>query len=260
MSILHALLLGLLQGLLEFFPVSSSAHFKLLKYFLDLKDSSPVFELVCNLGTCFAAIIFLRKEILRILFQDRQKLFLISLAILPLIPIYLAFTSLGKAVSSMEVLGFFFIATSFLLFTGIYFKKRPLEISAKRKIKDVLFIGLMQALALIPGISRSGSTISAACLRSWDIKEAISFSFLLAIPTVMGGNVLETAKLFLKDEKSPLNISLASYAIGFLAAFIMGGICIRFIFSITSRKKLLPFAFYTLIMGIITLIYFNFWL
>jgi len=258
-STIYALFLGLLQGLLEFLPVSSSAHFKLAKHFLDLKvlDNSPIFELVCNLGTSLAAIIFLRKEIYNILFHDRQKFFLILLAIVPLVPIYIFFKHIQKLTSSMEVLGFFFIVTSLLLFTAIFYKNKTIENSSNRKIKDMLFIGFMQGLALIPGISRSGSTISAACYRSWSIKEAISFSFLLSIPTVMGGNVLEAAKLFLKDAPT-LNISLISYIVGFLASFIMGIVSIRFIFSITSKKKLLPFAWYTLILGLVTIVYFNF--
>jgi undecaprenyl-diphosphatase len=153
------------------------------------------------------------------------------------------------------------MCTSALLFFAS--REQPIELQDKknnsslnRKIKDMLFIGFMQALALIPGLSRSGTTISAGCMRGWHIKNAVAFSYILAIPTILGGNVLEVMKLYLRKEPVMI-MDPSKYIIGFAASFIVGMASIRYIFSITSNKKLLPVAWYCLILGILSLIYFN---
>ena len=248
-SFLESFFLGIIQGLSEFLPISSSFHIKMATKIFKITPYSPLFELSCHLGTALSAIIFLRKEIKKIFLQKRIKILHIFIAILPLIPFYIFFRNF---IQNIELLGLFLIISSLFLFTTSLLKERKEKNSSLNgKIKDVLFIGLMQACALFPGISRSGSTISAACFRGWHVKEAISFSFILAIPTILGGSVLETLK-FLKD-KPTFDHSVIT---GFFASFLIGLITIHFIFKIKSRKKFLPFAFYCLIVGILTLIYF----
>jgi undecaprenyl-diphosphatase len=254
---LQALFFGIIQGLCEFFPISSSAHLSFFKYFFHISNSNSIFfELICNLGTTFAAIIFLRKRLLNILKNDRKTILFIFLALLPLFPMYFFFNSIKAFINKMELIGLFFILTSVLLFLASTLDIKKKINSSNRKIKDVLFIGLMQTLALIPGVSRSGSTITAGCFRGWEIKDAISFSFILAIPTVLGGNVLEGLKIYLSKEKAP-DINFLSYIIGFLASFFVGLYTIKFIFSIVHKKRLLPFAWYCFVIGVISLIYFN---
>jgi undecaprenyl-diphosphatase len=229
-----------------------------VKYLFNMQirdDSYLFFELICNVGTILAALIFLRKEIFNLFLQDRKGLLFIFLAILPLIPIYFFFRPLITLLSSQKFLGFFFILTAVFLFTAAL-KNKEKTSSFNRKMRDVLFIGFMQTLALIPGISRSGSTISAGCIRGWNIKEAISFSFILAIPTILGGNMLEAIRIYKSSERlweMPSEI----YIVGFLTSFIFGLLTIRYIFSISSNKKLLPFAWYCLAIGILSSIYFN---
>lgn len=258
-SFFQALLFGLIQGFCEFLPISSSAHLQFFKYFskLDTAGFSPIFELVCNLGTTLVTIIYLRKKIIHLLLYERKSLLFIALAIIPLIPTYLFFKSIKSLTYKMELLGLFFIFTSALLFFASNIqKKKKSNSSLIGKIKDVLFIGSMQTLALIPGISRSATTISAGCMRGWHIMDAISFSYILAIPTILGGSLLEYLKLWSKKEPV-MEMSFSSYLIGFCASFIAGAIMIRYVFSLKENKKLLPFAWYCLIIGIISLIYFN---
>ena len=262
MLLLQALFFGIIQGICEFFPISSSAHLQFYKYFfnIDRSLSSPVFELTCNLGTTLVTIFFLRKRIIHIFLNEKKTFFFISLAIVPLIPIYIFFKPIKALTHKMELLGLFFILTSTLLFIAAKIpKSKKNNSSLNRKIKDMLFIGFMQALALIPGVSRSGNTISAGCMRGWHIKDAVTFSFILAIPTILGGNVLEVIKIYTSNEPTieAIEISLLSYVIGFAASFIVGAITIKYIFSIVTNKSLLPFAWYCLIIGIVSLIYFN---
>lgn len=211
---------------------------------------------MCHLGTLIASIIFLRKEILKIL-KDKKMISLFVFAIIPLFPFYFLLKFLVEFFSKPSFLPFFLLVTSLILFISSKIKIRPIEQSThKRKIKDVLIIGLMQALALIPGISRSAFTISSACFRGWEIKEAIKFSFLLAIPTILGGSFLESLKLFLKKEIT-YSLDISSYIIGFSASFFVGLFAIRYIFSIDSQKKLLPFAIYLFFLSIFSFILIN---
>ena len=259
MSTIQALFFGIIQGLCEFFPLSSSAHLELYRYFFNIKSnaSSTLFELFCNGGTTLAAIIFLRKKIIDIVLNKKKEVLFIAAAILPLIPIYFFFRNILEKTDEIKILGSFFIITSILLFLASKTNNiKKYNSSLNRKIVDVLFIGFMQTLALIPGISRSGSTISTGCFRRWSIQDSVTFSFLLAIPTILGANFLEAIKLY-KDKETIIEISFINYAIGFIASFIVGTITIKYIFSIKTSKKLLPFAWYCLIIGIVSLIYFN---
>jgi undecaprenyl-diphosphatase len=257
MSFIEAILLGILQGISEFFPISSSFHLKLFKNFLKIETISPFFYLSCHLGTAFSALIFLRKEIKNIFLSKKINIFFIFLAILPLIPMYLFFKHLNFLSHSFFP-SFFLIISSLFLFSISYrtYNTKIINSSLKRKSKDVLFIGIMQAIALFPGISRSGSTISAACWRGWSIKESISFSYLLAIPTIFGGTILEMIKLIKNnpiDNCSIMNCSILNCSLGFLFSFILGFITIRFIFSFKTFKKFKFFAWYCLFLGILTL-------
>ncbi len=260
MTLLEALILGIVQGFTEFFPVSSSAHLTLFKLLFNIKSGEiyVLFDLVCHLGTILASIIFLRKEITKLIRYDRHKGLLLIIAILPLVPIYFFGKPVRIYFSRPQFLGAFLILTSIMLFiTSSIDIKESLNSSLNKKIKDVLFIGMMQAFALIPGISRSGSTISAACLRGWKMQEAIKFSFLLAIPTVLGGSLLESVKI-LADQKEPLPILQPKiYLLGFFSSLIIGFFTIKFIFSLVERKKIRPFAWYCLTIGVISLIYVN---
>lgn len=269
MSFLQALFFGLLQGITEFFPVSSSAHLTLLKYLFNLKDlqDPAFFNLTCHLGTTLSTIVFLRKEIISILFKKPKEILYFSLALLPLVLFY---PLIGKSIKAYSAnphyLGFAFLVTALLLTIAAFSKTRKTSTKTDKKQRckkslDVLFIGLMQVLALVPGLSRSGATIFAGSFRGWSLKEILTFSFLLAIPTILGGSVIEIARHLktqsLAQTQSLGSIEFSSYLTAFLASFIFGLICIRLIFALKYKKRLLYFAAYTFLMGIFSLIYLN---
>ncbi len=254
MSWFEALILGLIQGITEFFPISSSAHFKLAQHFFGLSPFARdlYFEMTCNMGTVLAMLFYFRKEITD-LWHSRHKLYLLALAILPLFPAYFIYHFFKSALCNDHLLGYFLILTALLLFAAARFNFTRTD----SKYKDALIIGFMQSLALLPGFSRSASTISAACFRGWPLKEAISFSFLLAIPAILGGHFLETLQLLFLREHAAVQVNLTSYAIGFMTSLGTGLLTMRYILSLTDKKRVRPFAWYCLIIGVATCIYFS---
>jgi len=145
--------------------------------------------------------------------------------------------------------GIFLIGSSLFLFIPSFQKPIFERFSKQTKYLDVLCIGMAQSLALFPGISRSGSTISTARLLGWTWQEAVRFSFLLAVPTILGGLALEIAHYSGK----PVDFSLC--ATGFLASFIVGSGTIHLLFLILNRTTLRPFAWYCLGLGVILMIW-----
>ena len=250
MSWLESLILGLLQGITEFFPVSSSAHLKLAKFFFEVKESESqvMFDLVCHFGTLLALLWFLRKDIFSI-FSDKNKLALFFVALVPLVPCYFLLKPLREYLSQIRFLGFSLMATSLILFLGskIRIKQTP---SPKM---DALWIGAMQSAALIPGISRSASTISAARALGWTAQEAVRFSFLLSIPTIIGGNCLELLKISMSSQ---LSLSFSSCLIGFLSSLGIGMAVVQFAIPLLEKGILKPFAWYCLFLGIFVTMYF----
>src|SRR3990167_5485447 len=231
MTILHALILGIVQGLTEFFPVSSSAHLRLAKWLIGIPDGEHLlfFDLLCHSGTLLALILYLRKEIFAAL-ANMKSLLLFALALFPLVPAYFLLKPIRVALSKPEYLGYFLIVTALLLFAASRKKQAKEDGKASPKVKDVLCIGFMQAMALIPGISRSGSTIATARLLGWQWSSAARFSFLLAIPAILGGQALEILKNLSSEESVFATVPLSSYAIGFFASFALGLLGVRFVF------------------------------
>jgi len=233
-SLLKAIFLGIIQGLTEFFPVSSSAHLKLIRYLFHIQTNDLFFDLICHGGTLLALIFFLRKEVFSS-FLQKDKIKPIFFALIPLPIIYLLLHPIVYQMSNMRSVGMMMILSgSFLGLASFYERKIP-----SRKIKDMLCIGVMQGMALLPGLSRSGMTIAMGSVRGWPIKEAVLFSFLLAIPTVMGGIGLEAIK-----QKEVFSLPISHYIAGFISSFIVGILAIRVIFSLWKKKQVSDFAFY----------------
>jgi len=260
MSLFEAFIFGLLQGLTEFFPISSSAHVKLAKLIFNIESSETqvIFDLTCHLGTLTALLIFLRQEISQILRHDKQKLLLLFIGTLPLIPCYFLLKPLRDFASHPQFLGACLICTALILFSGHRWKaQRANDLTLKRQVQDALWIGIMQSAALIPGISRSASTVSCAKILGWEAKEAVRFSFLLSIPTIIGGNCLELLKIYLSQEQPP-SVSVPTCTVGFAASFIFGFLIIRFALPYLERGNFKPFAWYCLSFGMIVTLFFNF--
>lgn len=249
MSLLHAILLGIIQGLTEFFPVSSSAHLKLAEMFLGVSDVPTIFHLACHLGSLLALVWFFKGEIFSLLGKNHSQLFYFFIALLPLIPSYFLLAKLRQLTSNPQFLGLFLIVTGGILLLG----QRLRFPSGGSRWRDVLLIGTMQSAALFPGISRSASTISCATALGWTTQESVRFSFLLAIPTIMGGSLLEMQKLWKKGEMAQLMHTHC--LVGCAVSFLVGMLVIRFAISWLEKGNLKPFAWYCVVLGILTNLY-----
>ena len=202
---------------------------------------SQFFDLVCHSGTLLALIIYLRKDVWEVL-RDPRKMGMYILALIPLVPGYFLLKPVRMAASQPEYLGYAMMVTAGLLFAA---SRRGTEGTSSKKWKNVLCIGVMQTMALVPGISRSGSTIAAARFCGWEWREAARFSFLLAIPTILGGELLEMVKGGVGD-----GVSGGCYTAGFVASFVLGLGAVRFIFWVYETGKVRPFAWYCLGVGL----------
>lgn len=251
MTFIQSIILGIVQGLTEFFPVSSSAHLKITRWFLGVQESGIYFDLVCHGGTLLALLFYLRKEVWEVL-SSLKKIGIFTLALFPLVPAYFLMKPLRELASEPQYLGYSLMATGMLLFLA---SKKNANVHVHGvlgdefafTLRDVVCIGIVQTIALIPGISRSGSTISAARLLGWPWLEAAKFSFLLAIPTILGGELLETLKGVGKEGGE---LPLACYGAGFFAAFAVGLLGVRLIFWVYKKGNVRPFAWYCLGLGL----------
>lgn len=255
----EAFVFGLLQGITEFLPISSSAHVKLAKLFFGVESSQNqvLFDLICHLGTLSALLYFLKQDIVDIFRRDRNKLFLIFVALVPLIPLYFLLKPLRDFASNPHCLGFCLIITSCILFSAQRWRLRKSPPASKREqLNASLWIGAMQSIALIPGISRSASTIACAKVLGWNAKEAVRFSFLLSIPTIIGGNCLELLKLYF-SQAAPSSLSLSACLIGGMTALGCGLLIVRFAISYLEKGNFKPFAWYCLFLGIAISLYLN---
>jgi undecaprenyl-diphosphatase len=258
MSVWEALILGIVQGATEFLPVSSSGHLVLLRNVFGIREPALVFDTAVHGGTMIAVIVVLRRDIWNILSRIFQPLTLyLIIATIPAVIAALLFRSqIEEAFATGSLLGFAFLITSTLLFLSEKLYRRN---NAKGKLphemtfKDALFIGLLQAVAIMPGISRSGATISAGLFRGLDRDFAARFSFLLSIPAIAGALVLQTREL-VQAGAGESAIGLMPIAVGTFSACVVGFFSIRLALKIVRERSLKGFALYTGILGIFVLI------
>jgi len=255
MTTIEALILGIIQGLTEFFPVSSSGHLKLIQTLFGFKelDKYIVFDLACHLGTLCSIFFIFGKEIIEILSKNRDRLFQVILGTLPLFPLVLILKPIKTLFDQPQFLGYFFLITAGLIWLGMRFEPKP----TKNKWKDAAIIGGFQALAILPGISRSGSTTSGARMLGWAPSEALTFSFLLAIPAILGGTILEAIHLMSVTTNELPPISLPQYLTGFIASFIVGTGCLILLKNLVRKHSFMYFAWYCLLLGFFCLYLFK---
>jgi undecaprenyl-diphosphatase len=263
MSVWEAIILGIVQGATEFLPVSSSGHLVLLQKIFGISEPVLVFDTALHGGTLLAVIVVLWSDIyalLRRIFQP-LTLYLIS-ATIPAVAAALLFNSaIEKAFASGAYLGFAFLGTSLLLFLPEYYAKRALKQKSALKTMqgpdkmnsiDAFFIGLFQAAAIIPGLSRSGAAISGALFRGLNKDSAARFSFLLSIPVILGALVLQAKELFRGSEK--ITASPFPMAAGTISACLVAFFSVRLALKIVKERSLLGFSIYTGALGFLVLI------
>ena len=260
MEIIDAIILGIIQGLTEFLPVSSSGHLELGKAILgdqSIPEESLLFTVVLHFATALSTIVVFRKDILSILkgvlkFEwndDLQFLLKIGISMLPAVIVGLFFEEQLEALFGGNILlvGCMLIVTAALLFLA----DRAKDTQKKVSFGNAFIIGISQAIAMLPGISRSGATISTSVLLGNDKSKAARFSFLMVVPLIFG----KIAKDILSGDLTYETSNFTSLSIGFVAAFIAGLFACTWMIALVKRSKLSYFSAYCLIVGLIAIIW-----
>ena len=239
--------LGVVQGLTEFFPVSSSGHLIIMQKLFGITEGGLVLPVVLHLGTSLALVVFFFQDILEV-FRNLKLLSFIIIATI--------------ITGIIGISGRDFFAGLFMLprvvamawiFTGMILILTRKFMDGKRNtvgMKDALIFGLMQGLAIIPGISRSGITLSALLFRRIDREASFRFSFLASIPVVFGAALLEA-----KDIGLACKINLGNFAVGFIFSFFSGIVALGMLKIILRKAKLHYFGYYCIFVAIITLLF-----
>lgn len=243
MNILSAAFLGLVQGLTEFLPVSSSGHLVIAQNLMNFKQPGVLFDVTLHLATAMAVIIYFRKEILTL------KPRMIGLLILGTIPAGLAGVLFQDQVEAL------FLSTKLvgvaLLVTAVmnFYVDRQEGRREKVDSFDAAVVGIAQAIAIIPGISRSGSTIFAATQMNVDRRTAAKFSFLLSIPAILGAGFVQFISHGVGE-----TIIVGPYLVGFVVAFASGLVAIHLVLQLLVEKRFKYFGFYAAIIGAVSLL------
>ena len=258
MEIINAIILGVIQGLTEFLPVSSSGHLEIFKVILNeeaLASESLLMTVILHFATACSTIVIFKKEIVSILTGlvsfEKNESFWFSLKILiSMIPAAIAGFFLDTEIEALfngnlMSVGLMLIITGGLLFLAD--KAKPTE--KKVSILSSFLIGLSQAIAIIPGISRSGATISIAVLLGIDKENAARFSFLMVVPLILG----KVVKDLISGEALKYNESLLPLFIGFIFAFVTGMIACKWMIKLVKNSQLKYFSVYCFIVGLIAL-------
>lgn len=272
MTFLSSFLLGLVQGIAEFLPISSSGHLAIAQNLLGMSDAGTVpefFDVLLHLGTLVAVFVAYWADIKDMVLEffrgagdlihhstpnpvppARRLILLIILGTLPLFVVLPVKDAVQSLSNSMVFIGAALIVTGVLLFVSDRVKKgRKNERTATWL--DALIVGIGQAIATMPGISRSGMTITTGCFVGFERKFAVRFSFLLSIPAVLGANILSLADA----AKAGINwAEVPVYLVGVVTAAVVGYLCIRLLRFIADRGKFGAFAYYCWAVGVLTLV------
>lgn len=261
MSVIEAIILGIIQGLTEFLPVSSSGHIELGKYFLGVETTDNLlFSIIVHGATALSTIIVFRKDIFIIIkdlfaFKWNESTQFSTKILLSMIPVGVVGILFEDKIETLFG-GQITLVASMLLFTGVllsftYFAKNP---TGNVSFGKAIIVGLAQAVAILPGISRSGSTIATGLLLGIDKEKITRFSFLMVLPPIIGATLLKV-KDFMETPEIASDISTTALLLGFLSAFIAGIFACTWMINIVKRGKLIYFAIYCLVLGTAVLIF-----
>ncbi|MBQ7307226.1 MAG: undecaprenyl-diphosphate phosphatase [Clostridia bacterium] len=252
MKIIHAFILGIVQGFTEFLPVSSSGHLVLLEDIFNIENDILFFDLMLHLATLLAVIIFYRKKIWQLIKKPFSPLMLyLIMATFPTVIIAFAFKDFFVSSFSGEYLIIGFLITCIFL-TLIQNIQTKYKLEEKMSVGKSIVVGLFQGLSIMPGISRSGSTITASIIQGVNQEEAADFSFLISIPVILGSSVLQFVDIIKND--ITLSISVWCIIVGMITSFIFGILSIKFMTNIIKKNKYHIFIIYLLCLSILILI------
>lgn len=257
MDLLFSIIYGIIQGLTEFLPVSSSGHLALLPKFFDFKDPGVVFDLSMHLGTAFAVIVYFRKDLISLIESivkggsDRgfanNLLFATGISFVAVLLLKGLAAQYGRSTN--------FIAINLIVFGAFMFFTDRLKDTDQNVMKELNYktsflVGLFQAIAIFPGVSRSGITISVARMLGVGREEASRFSFLLSLPIIIGGFVFKIPE-FYRDLGEGVSFDLVTCLVGIIVSFITGLITIHYFLKFIKEIGLSYFFYYRIILALI---------
>lgn len=260
MSFLDAILLGIIQGLTEFLPVSSSGHLAVAQHFLGLHGDNLAFDVAVHFGTLLSVLVIYRKVVGQLVSENIQYiktrkitpgvhlLFLMFIASIPAAVVGIGFQEQFEAMFSdlrAVIVGFFITGAALYVSQfrakgqmGSHFLEK-IESADKISVKQAIWVGLAQALAITPGISRSGSTIAAGLLSGLNRSTSALFSFMIAMPAIFGAGLLHLRHIGSLDSRG-----LAIFGVGMLTSFVTGIIGLKVVLSFVKEGRLHYFSFY----------------
>lgn len=272
MDTIQAIILGIIQGLTEYLPVSSSGHLAIGSQLLGIQaEENLVFTVAVHVATVLSTLVVLGSEIFKIfkgafhplgagtglrrLNEDQHYLLAILISMIPIGIVGVFFKEKVEEIfgSGLAVVGYCLLLTAALLFFSYYAKPRQKE---GISLADALVIGISQALAVLPGLSRSGTTIATGLILGNKKSKMAQFSFLMVIPPILGEALLDTLKAMNEGLAAAIgNLPMTSLAAGFAAAFISGTIACKWMIGIVQKGKLVYFAYYCLVVGLIVIFF-----
>lgn len=255
MNIFYSIILGIIQGLTEFLPVSSSGHLVLTQHFLGIGEGSDiVFEVFLHLGTALAVLVYFRKTLLELILSlfhwrptienqshrhNRMLIVYLGISTLSTLVLYIIFKDVFEALFSKPlIVALMLSVTGAVIFASDFIRDKGIPAFSMGFLRSIL-IGLGQGMAIIPGLSRSGTTIACSLFSGIKRKDAAHYSFLLSIPAILGAN-LSQLDAMVGLEKS----LMIAYIAGFIAAFISGYLVISVLIRLIQASKLKYFAYY----------------
>lgn len=247
MSKIEAFILGIIQGLTEFLPISSTGHLYLGRHLFGLDEAGLFLDTMLHVGTLLAVLVVYKKELIGIIKNPFGKLsLLLVVGTIPAVIVGFLFSDLLDSISKSGVtIGWEFLFTGFILWVADGVKKGGKKMD-NIGYGDALFIGSFQAAAILPAVSRSGLTIAAGLFRKLDRETAAYFSFLLSIPAIAGGIVLQFAEMASGHVEA---VSLGSLLIATIASALFGYVAVVWMINFLQKKSLKIFAIYVWILG-----------
>ena len=245
----EAILLGLVQGVCEFLPVSSSGHLILIERWLGLHSDMMFFNVAVHFATLLSVTIALREQVWAVVRHPTGPVArLIVISFLPTAALALLFQFLLPDLVEGACLAVGFAGTACVLAATALFSGRGIKPAAAMSARDALIAGAAQGIAVLPGLSRSGTTIAALTLRGVERKEAVRFSFLMSIPVILASMAFELLSF------RPEQIEWLPYLLAFVTALASGYLAVRFMIRLFSEKATWPFAVYMAGMAVLTLL------
>lgn len=256
-ELFKAIVLGIIQGLTEFLPISSSGHLVLARKFFGLSDAGLFLDTMLHFGTLISILLIFWEDIISLFKKPFSRLLkLLIIGTIPTAIIGLVFEDFFEEIAMTgRTIGWEFILTGLILWFADNYKSKGSKKVEQISYTDALIVGTLQGAAILPAISRSGLTIAGALFRKIDREEAARFSFLIAIPAIFGAVILQLVKLISGQEMLAItNIGYIPIIVGTLTAAIAGYIAVRWMLKILKSGSLKVFSIYVWILGVTIII------